>query len=322
MPNKFKLNPTGTEANSLFKGNWAIDTSPNNTGGGPSATTGFYNGAEIPAGGWIVYNNGKAFNAVNDVQLLSYIETIGGNSTSVNAALFWAANQPDLIIVDNNFESVVTEGLNFAWDINQLTPTKYGDAICRDMSANKYDTNLSTAFWGKSSLPDKSWLNATDNITIQVLLEKVGTGTGYANHPVAKWNSSGTSTASFVLYHFENYQNNGADGRIGYYANTRNNGWTSLTNQYRMSLNERVLVTLAYGSGNTHYWINDQLWGVISNRGTLSPTVTPTSGRGRPMEFSGPHGHGTSQVDKLLIYNRRLTEDEILSNYNNIKHRL
>ena len=48
MPNKFKYNKTGTEIDSLFKGNWAIDTTAPNSGGGPSATTGLYHGATIP----------------------------------------------------------------------------------------------------------------------------------------------------------------------------------------------------------------------------------------------------------------------------------
>ena len=49
MPNKFKYNKTGAETNSIFKGNWAIDTTDNNIGDGPSSVTGFYNGASIPA---------------------------------------------------------------------------------------------------------------------------------------------------------------------------------------------------------------------------------------------------------------------------------
>ena len=36
MANKFKYNKTGNETNSIFKGNWAIDTSEPNSGGGPS----------------------------------------------------------------------------------------------------------------------------------------------------------------------------------------------------------------------------------------------------------------------------------------------
>lgn len=33
MPNKFKQNPTGTEANSLFRNGWAIDVTAQNTAG-------------------------------------------------------------------------------------------------------------------------------------------------------------------------------------------------------------------------------------------------------------------------------------------------
>ncbi len=48
MPNRFKFNSTGTENNSIFTGDWAIDV--RNYGGGPSSTTGFYNGTSIPTG--------------------------------------------------------------------------------------------------------------------------------------------------------------------------------------------------------------------------------------------------------------------------------
>ena len=48
MANKFKYNKTGAEANSIFKGNWAIDNTPVNSGGGPSSVTSFYHGANQP----------------------------------------------------------------------------------------------------------------------------------------------------------------------------------------------------------------------------------------------------------------------------------
>ncbi len=50
MPNKFKYGKTGTEANSVIKGSWAIGTTPNNIGDGPTSSTGFYNGTDIPSG--------------------------------------------------------------------------------------------------------------------------------------------------------------------------------------------------------------------------------------------------------------------------------
>lgn len=322
MPNKVKFNRTGSEANSVFKGDWAVDVSSPNTGGGPTSTTGFYNGVDVPAGGYAIYYENTVFTANNSTQLLEYINTIGGDSSNLTAALYWAAQQSNIMILSSNFESIVTDGLQFAYDQQKLDLVRLNDSTGRDFSVNQYDISLPPAYNYKAYTAGGSWMNSVSEITIQVLLEKIGTGTGYANHPVAKWNSGGTSTASFVLYHFENYQNNGADGRIGYYANTSNSGWTSLTNQYRMSVGERVLVTLAYGGGDTHYWINDTLYGVTSNRGLLAPTVTPSSGFSRNMEYSAIHGHGTSQVHQLLMYNRRLSTEEILQNHSTIIDRL
>lgn len=111
MPNKFKLNPIGTEANSLFKGNWAIDTSPNNTGGGPSTTTGFYNGAEIPAGGWAIYTPARTvFKAATSTQLLEYVASLSGNAASVDSAIIWLSAN-GYLVQDAELKQTLTEGL-------------------------------------------------------------------------------------------------------------------------------------------------------------------------------------------------------------------
>lgn len=109
MPNKFKLNPNGTEANSLFKGNWAIDTSPNNTGGGPSATTGFYNGAEVPSGGYVLYINGKAFVANNNSELIDYANSLGANVSNIAEAINWTRAQDSSVLIDADYENIVVD---------------------------------------------------------------------------------------------------------------------------------------------------------------------------------------------------------------------
>jgi hypothetical protein len=111
MPNKFKYNKTGSEANSIFKGSWAIDTTANNIGDGPSSATSFYNGAEIPAGGYTIYNAGKVFAANNDLQLLGKLNSIGANSGSASAALTWAAGQASTTVLNQPIENIVTSGL-------------------------------------------------------------------------------------------------------------------------------------------------------------------------------------------------------------------
>lgn len=116
MPNKFKYNKTGSEAKSIFKGNWAIDTTPNNIGDGPSSVTSFYNGAEIPAGGYTIYSPVGVFRAENDTQLLGKLNSIGANSGSASAALTWAAGQANTTVLDTPFENIVTSGLVLNFD--------------------------------------------------------------------------------------------------------------------------------------------------------------------------------------------------------------
>lgn len=121
MPNKFKLNPTSTEANSLFKGNWAIDTSPNNTGGGPSATTRLYNGADIPAGGWALYHEGSVFVTASEADFLGRIAELRGSyPNGINEALTWVNEQEDILVLDSVVNNIATDGLVLNLDAGVL----------------------------------------------------------------------------------------------------------------------------------------------------------------------------------------------------------
>ena len=121
MPNKFKYNKTGTEPNSIFKGNWAINNTPANTGGGPSSVTSFYNGASVPAGGYTIYSNGTVFTATNDTQLLAKVAQLGGDTGSVNAALLWLATQNNYVVLNKDFENIITDGLILNLDASYVS---------------------------------------------------------------------------------------------------------------------------------------------------------------------------------------------------------
>jgi len=88
MPNKVKYNPNGSEENSLFAANWALNTSPKNTGSGPSSSTGFYAGPAVPSiNGYVVYYDNTAFIANNDTELIEKINTVGGSASTAAEAL-------------------------------------------------------------------------------------------------------------------------------------------------------------------------------------------------------------------------------------------
>jgi len=173
-------------------------------------------------------------------------------------------------------------------------------------------SNLQLNANGIGSSSGLTWANNVTNITISLLLEKTGTGTGYANHPINKW--SGTlETTSFVLYHFENYQGNGQDGVLGWYAGA-GNVWQQIA-PYGfgiMTTGKIWNVVLQYNSTlGGQAWVNGAKAGGRTGGGVLG-----NGGSSSDIGVYGPDGAITSKVHQVMFYNRQLTDDEIINNYN------
>ena len=109
MANKFKYNKLGSEANSIFKGNWAIDNTARNTGGGPSSATSFYHGANIPEGGYTVYSPNGVFVANNDTELVGKVNSLGADVTDISQALTWASGQSTHMVLNKQIDNIVIE---------------------------------------------------------------------------------------------------------------------------------------------------------------------------------------------------------------------
>ena len=121
MANKIKLGADGSEQNSIFKGQWALDVTPSNTGGGPTASTGFFNGPNIPAGGYAIYHEGSCFIANDDTDLLGRIGDLGGPISSVISAMDWVALQEEIMVVNGNIDNTVRDGILLDLDMNNPT---------------------------------------------------------------------------------------------------------------------------------------------------------------------------------------------------------
>ena len=122
MPNKIKFGIDGNEQDSIFKGDWALDISPANTGGGPSTLTGLYNGPIIPDGGWAIYYDGIVFVARNDDEFLSRIGDLGGPVSSKIDAMDWVALHNNIMVVSGNItHNTVREGIVLDLDVNNPT---------------------------------------------------------------------------------------------------------------------------------------------------------------------------------------------------------
>lgn len=177
-----------------------------------------------------------------------------------------------------------------------------------------WDTVLNAAWVDGVSGPNPSWANDISSITVSVLVEKTGTTTGYATHPINKWNG-GTTNASFVLYQFGNYQNNGDDGRFGWYFTRENAGWSGI-GAVTLTVGQFAHLTFEYNTvtGGRSY-VNSALVGTAGASGRLG--VGGTSN----MIVHGPIGTGHTRVHHVSIYNRSLSENEVRNNYNTLKGR-
>lgn len=160
------------------------------------------------------------------------------------------------------------------------------------------------------------WANDISQITISVFLKKTASDNiNYATHPVNKWNS-GTSNASFVIYHFGNYLGNNQDGRLYFYTTTGNNGWVG---QYAgtAQVGQIVHVCWTYNSvSGSQTWFNGKKTG---NRSTFSGLIG-INGTG-PLTIYGPLESTPTIVYNVSFYNRELSDYEILQNYNALKSR-
>ena len=323
MPNAIKYN-NGNVTGSIQKGNIALGVNlPLLT----SNTPGWYNGPNPPTSGLYqiietsISGDPDVFCPQNNTELINFARwkgATGANTGSVGAAVRWVAAQPNLLISNYEFPSIVTDGLTMAFDstFSGSYPAGNGSTI--------YDLTGGTAYSG-NIYGNPSWANNMSNLTICLLLTKTSTGTGYANHPINKWNTAYNVNASFILYHFENYQSNNQDGFLGWYGYGTNSGWANIGTYgfTRLTVGQTKWVALQYNSTQGgQAWVNGSKSGGRSgNNGTLGPTTSTTYDMNIYMPYEGSQ-IGTGYVSHILFYNRELTDAEMVQNYNAVSSRV
>jgi hypothetical protein len=319
MPNGVKYKQ-GNLSGSFQKSNVALGVSGSL---GPTATTGFYSMPTPQSGKYIISevspsSNPTFFAPQNDSEVIRLARqegATGENIASAAAAVRWMAAQPNLLVSNYEYPPIVTNGLVMAFDstYSGSYPAGGGSTIYDLMSSNSYSGTI----YG-----NPSWANNISNLTICLLLTKTSTGTGYANHPINKWNTAYNVNASFVLYHFENYQGNNQDGQLGWYGYGTNSGWANIGSYgfTRLSVGQTKWVALQYNSSQGgQAWVNGSKSGGRSgNNGNLGPTTSTTY----DFQVYIPDQIGTGYISHVLFYNRELTDTEMTQNYNAVSSRV
>ncbi len=120
MPNVFKYTTGAAPASTLKKGNFYIGNNVADYG------TTFYTGISPASGGYTIYQNKASggpsiYVAANDSQLISFTNHIAGtNYTTVNQCFNYFAGQSDKMVVQRDYEGIVTNGLVLNLDAGYL----------------------------------------------------------------------------------------------------------------------------------------------------------------------------------------------------------
>ncbi len=125
MPNAIKYSTTG-DTLSLKKGN--IFFGVGDVGKGPSSATTYYNGVAPTTGGYTIYSYNSSetsklsfYSATNDVNLITYTNGVSGqNFSTVIQCLDWYATQSNYVCVNRDYEGIVTSGLSVCLDAGYI----------------------------------------------------------------------------------------------------------------------------------------------------------------------------------------------------------
>lgn len=145
MPNGIKYS-TDTQSLALKKGNFYISTG--DVGKGPTSTTGYYNGITPPAGGYTIYLNKASggpsiYVASNDSELISITNKIAGTSYSTAAqCLSYFAEQTDKVVTNIDYPPITTNGLILNLTSGYIPSYPRNGNTWYDISPNNTNTGL------------------------------------------------------------------------------------------------------------------------------------------------------------------------------------
>lgn len=319
MPQPVKYS-TSSVPNSIKKGNMAIGVNSVDYGDG----SGWYNTIDVPTGGYVVYAN-KASNGPSimvppdDTALVGVARSFGASAsvTTAAGALNYFASQSDMMVVNKNYNNIVTSGLVLNVDASFVASYPVSGTSWYDISGSGFTGTLTngptfnTGGWIQFDGTNDTTSFGTGNtffplpsFTIDLWFQSKGiiptTGTvpglfGFTYGIRAYFDltnrivfsvSSGSSLQNLTYTHNTNFRDDGSWNNIVFQA-TPTNSYIYLNGELKTS---RSLT-----------WLGDTIW----------PTNTWNLGR----DNNNSYQFFTGSIASYKMYNRALSMSEILQNY-------
>ena len=321
MANSIKYSTTGV-TNTISKGNFYLGVNSNI--GGPTHTTGFWSGIQPPLSGYTLYGNkndafGPSINVFNnDAELISFVNQRGGNVSTISGAINYFSSNDELILVDKDYEPIVTDGLVLNLDASFTPSYSRTGTTWNDISGNG---NNGTLVNGPGFSGGSISFDGADDYCLGTIPFSIFTGP----HSICCWFYRRTITQWSGL--FSNNVNNNSCSLLTFIDLTNkigiNQTGVSATDiSIDLGLNHLnkwiycVLVISGVSSGsnvNVYAYMDGSL---LTSSGNLYWNMKNTSS----YYVARHYGSGSQILDGFIpqvsVYNRALSASEVLQNYN------
>ena len=190
---------SGTESGTIKKGNFAFGVSKDRTYG-PTSETGFYKGHNIPDDGYVVYldrgtASPSAYVCSDDNELIGLVNSISGeNFETATDAVNWINTESGSVAFDKPFNSIVTEGLLFNLEANNLMSYSGTGSTWYDLGSSNNVTLLNGV-----SQSSNGWLifDGVDDRGTMSALSNIGDFSSYTSIFLIKMNRL-TPSCTFI----------------------------------------------------------------------------------------------------------------------------
>jgi len=215
---------------------------------------------------------------------------------------------------------IVTENLVFCLDKADPKQDYYNDPVERAQGiASESGSNSNQIIYSHDAVSD--FLVDYSQLTVMTWVTKNSYHTDYAQHAISKWYGSGQGlgNASLILYHFGDYNGNGADGKFGWYSGL-GNSWSG-SRSTTLDVGETALLTFQYTTNvGMQSWKNSSPIGGRSNANKGDGGYQNT-GNSMGIYIGESSSNVYQKLHQVLMYDRELSDAEILQNYNATKSR-
>lgn len=310
----------GTTPNSIKSGNFNIGVNLT-----PTDLTGFYNGISPIIGGYTIYinkaENGPSIYAPkNDSELIDIVQKLGGNISTAEDALVWINSQSNMTVLNNNYPSIVTDGLSINLDAAFVSSYPKTGTTWFDLGGNDINASLVNGPTFDSSNYGSIVFDGVDDVCT-LPINTFTSGSPQNGTFILKLKTPPFNTTTQLIF----FRDGGSTGNLIYFY--RNAAWA--TNSYAWIIysntgsnilydtylpNQWYETALTFDSqGNVKTYIDgvlrdSEVWGAGSTSWNRSGSILPNL---RCSSASGP-----GNIQRFMYYTRALSASEILQNYN------